>query len=75
MKNQKERTKRRLEEMKELYSAALQSYSEALESYEKNLLQYRGDDRIDGSSERAATVRNVTYEIIESQISSSGPPP
>ena len=61
--------------MKELYSAALQSYSEALESYEKNLLQYRGDDRIDGSSERAATVRNVTYEIIESQISSSVPPP
>lgn len=35
--------------------------------------QYDGDDEIDGSSERASYVRNITYEIIESQIDTSVP--
>ena len=75
MKKNNTKTKRRLERLRELYSASLEAYSERLELYEKNLSQYKGDDRIDGSKERAATVRNITYEIIESQISSDIPPP
>ena len=37
--------------------------------------QYRGSKEIDGSSEEALTVRNITYEIIESQVSSEIPSP
>ena len=61
MKKNNTKTKRRLERLRELYSASLEAYSERLELYEKNLSQYKGDDRIDGSKERAATVRNITY--------------
>ena len=50
----------------------LSGNSEALERYER---QYRGDDRIDGSTERATAVRNITYEIVESQVSSAIPQP
>ena len=31
--------------------------------------QYKGSDEIDGSYERAKVVRNITYELIESQVS------
>jgi hypothetical protein len=37
--------------------------------------QYLGDPTIDGSSEQAGTVRNITYEIIESEINSDIPAP
>ena len=37
--------------------------------------QYRGSYEIDGSEESALTVRNITYEIVESQISSDIPSP
>ena len=37
--------------------------------------QYKGSDVIDGSSERASAVRNITYELIESQVSSDIPSP
>ena len=67
--------KERLEFFTELYEHAKNSYSEALSLYERHMNQYRGSSEIDGSSERALTVRNITYEIIESQVSSDIPHP
>ena len=75
MKFKGKNTKRTLEWLRELYDAAKEGYAERLELYKKNLSQYKGDDSLDGSAERAQTVRNITYEIIESQISSDIPPP
>lgn len=58
-----------------LYENAKNSYSDSVDLYEKYVNQYRGADVIDGSEERALTVRNITYEIIESQVSSEIPHP
>ena len=58
-----------------LYENAKNSYSDSLELYDKYVKQYRGTDGIDGSEERALTVRNITYEIVESQVSSEIPHP
>ena len=65
----------RLEFFKELYERAKSAFSETAEEFERHLEQYRGSKAIDGSTEEALTVRNVTYEIIESQISSEIPMP
>ena len=65
----------RLEFFRDLFERARLAYTESSEGYEKNLAQYRGSKEIDGSHEEALTVRNVTYEIIESQISSEIPMP
>ncbi len=58
-----------------LYEEAKAASAERLEAYGRHEAQYRGDDRIDGSSERAGAVRNITYEIIETEISSEMPMP
>ena len=65
----------RVEFFSSLYQNAKNHYSDALSLYEKHMKQYKGCEEIDGSSERAITVRNVTYEIIESQVSSDIPHP
>ena len=59
----------RLEYYKGLYEAAAAAYTDTVERFEKSLRQYLGSDEIDGSAERAGTVRNITYELIESEIS------
>ena len=59
----------------ELYENARASLSETYSDFERHIAQYRGSDEIDGSAERASTVRNITYEIIESQVSSEIPYP
>mgnify|MGYP003304936803 CR=1 FL=1 len=64
-----------LEFFKELYERAKNAFSETAEEFERHLEQYRGSKAIDGSTEEALTVRNVTYEIIESQVSSEIPMP
>ncbi|MBR2965079.1 MAG: hypothetical protein IKC34_00860 [Clostridia bacterium] len=65
----------RLQFFSELYerarSAALLLYGEL----DRHFAQYKGSREIDGSSEEALTVRNITYEMIESQISSEIPMP
>ena len=58
-----------------LYEEAKERLSDNSEAFEKYERQYRGDDRIDGSTERATAVRNITYEIVESQVSSDIPQP
>ena len=59
----------------DLYTEA-RTVSEAIyEAMDKHVKQYKGDDSIDKSAEKALTVRNITYELIESQISSYIPTP
>ena len=63
----------RLAFFRDLYERAHNAAQDWLESCEKNMRQYKGDSAIDGSSECALTVRNITYEIVESQVSSDVP--
>ena len=58
-----------------LYEQAKNSFSEQLAAFDRHMAQYRGSTELDGSHEAASTVRNITYEIIESQISSTIPDP
>ena len=64
-----------LEIFKELYQAADLYHSRELEKMERNMRQYLGSPEIDGSNEPAATVRNITFEIVESEISANIPIP
>lgn len=59
----------------DLYNEARSSAEEIYTAMEKHLNQYKGSDEIDGSNEKAKVVRNITYELIESQISSYLPTP
>ena len=63
----------RLRFFSSLYERARASAETLCERFAEHEAQYRGDDRIDGSSERAGAVRNITYEIIETQVSSELP--
>ena len=65
----------RLEFFRELYENAKNCCKGLHEDFERYMNQYKGSLEIDGSTERASTVRNITYEMVESQISSDIPPP
>ena len=65
----------RLSFFKDLYDGARLAVRDIHDAFEKHMRQYRGSCEIDGSEERAITVRNITYEMIESQISSDIPTP
>ena len=67
--------KDRLAFFKSLYESAKNSYSDILLEFERSMSQYRGSHEIYGSQESATTIRNITYEIIESQITSDIPMP
>ena len=58
-----------------LYERAKNAFAEKLSDLERHMRQYRGSNEIDGSPEPAAKVRNITYEIDESQVSSEIPLP
>lgn len=58
-----------------LYESARCASAAAQDELALYMEQYRGSDRIDGSNERACAVRNITYELIESQVSSELPAP
>lgn len=75
MKTENTNQEARREFFASLYENAKNSNSEAVNLYERHMKQYRGSEDIDGSSERAVTVRNITYEIVESQVSSDIPHP
>lgn len=59
----------------DLYSAARIYADDVYANMEKYRRQYRGSKDIDGSHVEAAHVRNITYELIESQITSYLPSP
>ena len=75
MKKENTTESRRLSLFRDLYENAKNAYSEKCAELDTYMEQYLGSDLIDGSAERAATVRNITYEMIESQVSSDIPPP
>lgn len=65
----------KLQYFQDLYTEARNADEEIYEAMERHLKQYKGDKALDGSCEEAKTVRNITYELIESQISSYVPTP
>ncbi len=75
MKTEKKNKTERLAFFRSLYESARCAYSEELERLERHMRQYRGSTEIDGGKEAASTVRNITYEMIESQVSSDIPMP
>ena len=75
MKTENTSKEARLDGFASLYEKAKSAYSSDIDSFTRHMEQYRGSSDIDGSSERASTVRNITYEIIESQVSSDIPHP
>ena len=64
-----------LEFFTDLYSTALSSAQESLDAFDRYMKQYRGTYELDGTTEKAVTVRNITYEIVETQVSSDIPMP
>ena len=65
----------KLEFFRTLFQCAENAYASQLESFDRAMKQYKGSHEIDGSDEEAITVRNITYEIVESQVSSEIPSP
>lgn len=59
----------------ELYSEAKAASDSLYEKLEQHLQQYKGSPKIDGSDEEAKQVRNITYELVESQVTSYLPNP
>lgn len=58
----------------ELYERARARHRPALDAMARCMAQYRGSDEIDGGV-KATAIRNITYEIIEAQVSSEIPAP
>ncbi len=67
--------KERLCYFQALYEHAKNNYGDTLADLEKHYQQYLGSKSLDGAREGATLVRNITYEIIESQVSSEIPAP
>ena len=75
MKTENKNEAQRLEFFRALYQSACNSYATKLDDFDRAMKQYKGSAEIDGSNEAAITVRNITYEIVESQVSSAIPSP
>lgn len=67
--------KDRLGYFKELYRDSLDKYEPSLTAFRRHASQYKGSKQLDGATEAALVVRNVTYELIESQVSTLIPAP
>lgn len=65
----------RIDFFQTLYDQAKASAESAYADFERHLRQYKGGTDIDGSDTPAKQVRNITYELIESQITSYIPTP
>lgn len=66
---------KKIDFFKELYEKAKTATSDISMKFEKYYKQYQGDYELDGSNVAASEIRNITYEIIESQINSAIPQP
>lgn len=60
---------------KDLYDDARANSDVLYEKLKQHLEQYKGSPKIDGSEVDASQVRNVTYELVESQVTSYLPNP
>ena len=65
----------KLEFFRGLYESAKSTLNDTFALFDRRMQQYRGSTEIDGSDEDAITVRNITYEIVESQVSGDIPQP
>ena len=65
----------RLSYFTSLYEKSKNAAQNDLALFDRHMRQYRGSTEIDGSTQKAVTVRNITYELIEGQVSSHIPPP
>ena len=75
MNTTKTNKEQRLRFFRELYESARNANRESDAAFAKSMRQYRGTTELEGTEKNALTVRNVTYEIVESQISSEIPQP
>ena len=73
MNNKTENT--RFPSLVDLYDSARLFMQRQISDMHKNMRQYLGSDEIDGSETRADMVRNITYELIEGQVSANIPYP
>ena len=60
--------KHKLEFFQDLYENAKNKRDDITAEMELALAQYNGSKKLDGTHEEASTVRNITYELIESEI-------
>ena len=60
---------------RQLYEESKAASDEEYEKLDQHLEQYRGSAKIDGSDVEANMVRNITYELIESQVTGYIPNP
>ncbi|MBQ5893235.1 MAG: hypothetical protein IIW78_03180 [Clostridia bacterium] len=65
----------KLEFFKDLYQEAFDAMTAEHVLMQRRIDQYNGSQDIDGSSAKAKRVRNITYELIESQVTSYIPTP
>lgn len=65
----------RLSFFKDLYRKSRDRQSALYDRLERHREQYKGSRALDGSSVPASVVRNITYELIESQVSTVIPAP
>ncbi len=75
MKTENQTKENRRDFFRDLYTSAANAAREKSDALDRCMRQYRGSTEIDGSDEEALTVRNITYEIVESQVSSNIPMP
>ena len=66
---------KRLTFFSQLYEKAKDRHRDTLSLLSRHMAQYLGSDELDGSSVKATAVRNITYELIESQVRSDIPAP
>ena len=65
----------KLDFFKDLYERAKTAMQELYDDLDRHWAQYKGSKDIDGSIVQASYVRNITYELIESQVTSYLPTP
>ena len=75
MKTINEKRRSLCEDYIKLYHASEVAHKEYFEELSSYMKQYLGSFELDGAREPAQTVRNITYEIIESQIDPDIPYP
>ena len=67
--------KDRLSFFSALYHESRDKQSPLFERFRRHYEQYKGAKTLDGAKEDATVVRNITYELVESQVSTQIPSP
>lgn len=70
-----DKSESKLRFFQDLYQEARGEMEELYGKLDQHLRQYKGDRAIDGSDVEAKQIRNITYELVESQVTSYIPNP